>query len=555
MNDSTLVEEVVKTAEEDELPPAPKQPAEEKFDNFYSPQNTQFYSKFKYAHLDPKTPSIRLLRIPPPPSFDIANQTHPIHCELLDNISLSDIEGKYTTLSYCAGDPKNTEAILVNGVEFNAFANLGHALRQARFFWKDRYQDTELLLWADQICIDQSTPSERSHQVSMMGKIYSSCKEVLVCLSQEVDDTGGFTWLRQYMDCAVPVLKTRSNSPVLVGSYLEDPHDVWPAEMERSEYRQSFAGFINTILKSQWWRRIWIRQEFILPPKATFMACFESSEAGFLAQCISKMPSNIPWTHIGSRTCSDDPNCTLRQLTDVMSYVLENYDRGLNVWIVFVELMKARYSTPTNVNIVDHITTSVNWEASDPRDKIYGLLTLSDNNFDIYPDYSPDNSFDDISIELSRNIINRVGPEHFLLDTKIFVFKADFDFPSWAHDFTKILPLRIQPTRSESNHCFHPDHQGREGRILQLSGVFLFSLACPSDWSGRKWETSQGGNIQVINGNVKAHDEVWPLVDCSWNEGFILRKSGEYVQIVGVGWHHVDWEKGRVYDTTQLNIC
>ena len=66
---------------------------------------------------------------------------------------------------YCGGDPQDIVTIIVNGYSFNAFVNLGHALRQARHFWRENFGDQELHLWADQICINQSSLSERSHQV------------------------------------------------------------------------------------------------------------------------------------------------------------------------------------------------------------------------------------------------------------------------------------------------------------------------------------------------------------------------------------------------------
>jgi len=103
--------------------------------------------------------------------------------------------GKYTTLSYCGGDPKETEIITVNGINFNAFANLGHALRQAGHFWRDKFDGQGLLLWADEICIKQSNLSERSHQVGFMAKIYENATQVLVSLSSEGDRTGGLGWI------------------------------------------------------------------------------------------------------------------------------------------------------------------------------------------------------------------------------------------------------------------------------------------------------------------------------------------------------------------------
>jgi hypothetical protein len=107
----------------------PKDESEQhiKYDNFYTPNNRPFYKKFQYLNLIPTKRHFRLLRIHPLQAHEV--NTAPIVCDLLDDNSLAEMEGKFTTISYCAGDPKRTEAIVVNYLNFNAFANLGHALR------------------------------------------------------------------------------------------------------------------------------------------------------------------------------------------------------------------------------------------------------------------------------------------------------------------------------------------------------------------------------------------------------------------------------------------
>lgn len=176
--------------------PTTEEPQRTKYDNFYTPQNSEFYSKFGYMSLNPEERRIRLLRIQQlEPGEDKRSR---IKYELIDNQSLAAMQGKFTTISYCAGDPKKIETIIVNGLEFNAFSNLGHALRQVRHFWKEKFDTQELLLWADQVCINQSNPNERSHQVKFMGDIYGSAIQVLACLSVEGDRSGGIRGLQQF---------------------------------------------------------------------------------------------------------------------------------------------------------------------------------------------------------------------------------------------------------------------------------------------------------------------------------------------------------------------
>jgi hypothetical protein len=125
-------------------------------DIFSTPENDKFYAAYKYEQLDPSKQEIRLLRILP------GRGDGTVKCELLTKAPLDSVTKTYSALSYCAGDPKRTQCIIVNGRKFRAFANLAHALAEARFFWKNTYETRELLLWVDQICISQHNLLERS---------------------------------------------------------------------------------------------------------------------------------------------------------------------------------------------------------------------------------------------------------------------------------------------------------------------------------------------------------------------------------------------------------
>jgi hypothetical protein len=217
---------------------------EVKYDNFYTPGNREFYDSFKYADLPKNQHRIRLIRIHP--LAPGADDSTTIQCDLLDDISLQEYTEKFTTVSYCAGDPKKTETILIDGLSFNAFANLGHALRQARHFWKKTYGDRELLLWADQICIDQSDSLERSHQVNFMGDIYAAAEQVLACLSTEESQPGGLEWLRKLTAHENKRRRDRTEVTYFEHSYInESLHRAW-------------VVFIDTVFTSPWWSRAWV---------------------------------------------------------------------------------------------------------------------------------------------------------------------------------------------------------------------------------------------------------------------------------------------------------
>jgi hypothetical protein len=131
-----------------------------------------------YTHLDKNRTEIRLLRI-----HLVEDDSQPIHCNLLPPQLINDVKGNYSALSYCSGDLKNTDTVFVDLVPCNVFANLAHALRESRHFWKEANpQDETFTLWVDQICIDQFNLEERSHEVGLLKSIYESGKMTLVRL-------------------------------------------------------------------------------------------------------------------------------------------------------------------------------------------------------------------------------------------------------------------------------------------------------------------------------------------------------------------------------------
>ncbi|KAL2672588.1 hypothetical protein Neosp_013301 [[Neocosmospora] mangrovei] len=115
---------------------------------------------FPYKPLDTGKSEIRMLKLPAKPSNNF---------ELII-VSLDD-DPEYAALSYLWGDPQEREIITVQGHEVGVTKSLATAL--SRLCQGQSSLQTDYL-WADAICIDQANLSERSQQVQLMGRIYSS---------------------------------------------------------------------------------------------------------------------------------------------------------------------------------------------------------------------------------------------------------------------------------------------------------------------------------------------------------------------------------------------
>jgi hypothetical protein len=102
--------------------------------------------------------------------------TDTIHCQLR-HAPLGN-QSTYKALSYAWGSPRATRPILVNGCQHSVTVNLESALRRIR------ESESDLTLWIDALCINQSNNSERTAQVRLMHDIFASTEEVIVYLGE-----------------------------------------------------------------------------------------------------------------------------------------------------------------------------------------------------------------------------------------------------------------------------------------------------------------------------------------------------------------------------------
>lgn len=92
-------------------------------------------------------------------------------------------EDVYHAISYVWGSSDDTVSILVNGQRMKVRRNCEYALKQSAWYGNADY------LWCDAICIDQTNDDEKGHQVYMMGDIYRNAQTVLAYVGPHADDS------------------------------------------------------------------------------------------------------------------------------------------------------------------------------------------------------------------------------------------------------------------------------------------------------------------------------------------------------------------------------
>ncbi|OQD66040.1 hypothetical protein PENPOL_c005G03019 [Penicillium polonicum] len=246
-------------------------------------------------------------------------------CEAEGTVLLNGRLTQYKALSYEWGSCDNKETIFLNGCEFKVWRNLYNALCHLRSPKED------LVLWIDQLCINQNNLTERGHQLRKMSQIYRSAHGVVLWLG-----------LSQRVAAQLKIVAE-------AGRFTEKPVEATMKEIYRC-----------TI-----WRRAWIWQEI-------FFA------RNFLMQCGDQ---RVPGWYFVQTSIKLFPE--LRNMP--MSPQSSDLSKGLPGVLALVALKHDEFDRTTRTSsfgndLVELLLYAMadNVQCKNPRDFIYALMAIPD---------------------------------------------------------------------------------------------------------------------------------------------------------------------------------
>jgi hypothetical protein len=148
----------------------------------------------------------------------------------------------------------------------NAFANLEHSLESFReHLQQSQGSKTKLLIWTDQVCINQTNYTEKSCQVALMRQIYHQAEHVFVCLSTASTTPAlltlarnGLAALRHFsyesLTSISPELRTTAHIQKTLLSHFTE---LLKTEAELSQLKLWFE-FVLHVVSVPWWTRAWV---------------------------------------------------------------------------------------------------------------------------------------------------------------------------------------------------------------------------------------------------------------------------------------------------------
>ena len=341
--------------------------------------------QYEYRPLDISRNEFRVLAL-----ANSAKDEDPISCDLI-HLSLDDdpmkppagktsaewmkvrrVHTQFGALSYTWGGLNLEGSISIAGHAFKITRNLETALRQMRKTRRPVGRAASMPIpsywWIDAICINQQDDAERSQQVSCMTRIYKKASAVHIWLGEERDDS----------TVALDILHKLG---VIVRRAPGEAEYQYPvvSEEQKELHRKALLALFNR----PWWERVWVRQEVALPRSAKFYcgdAICQFSEFKIAFHVLDRIKERLgyDWTETG-RVCPVISN------TDPKAMTPANAQRAT----VLLKLQNECNGGSNFISFKDALFTARSCKATDPRDKVFSVLGLTDPElYRVKADYS-----------------------------------------------------------------------------------------------------------------------------------------------------------------------
>jgi hypothetical protein len=270
----------------------------------------------------------------------------------------------YMALSYTWGPPLPTRTIVVDGAKFTVRENLWSFLDTFTgsgitvLDEVDAPLNVPEYMWIDQLCIDQSSNSEKSHQVQRMAQIFKQASGVFAWLGMPDDHSDDAMRFIRHSSFLKTTLWTASGSIVHpVGTILKNEHHAYYQKLLES--RKS----IEDLYSRPYWDRLWIVQEISLA-KSVLLVCGAFAVHFEAFRNVLQLLIELP------------------ELSDELSS-----DQDFNT-IITLHITHQSLGRGQPRRLEDALDYFSGLECEHPHDKIYALLAISEGDYRIVVDYA-----------------------------------------------------------------------------------------------------------------------------------------------------------------------
>ncbi|KAK0935077.1 hypothetical protein LTR29_013315 [Friedmanniomyces endolithicus] len=189
-------------------------------------------------------------------------------------------------------------------------------------------------LWMDAVCVNQSDIAERNAQVQKMKSIFSDAQRVLVYVGEAANDSA--VLLESVRDST---LARSSQNPAIVTSSNDEPTRIGDSMLHGPFVDNPMRRSLEAFLLRRWFSRIWVVQEVLLAKQATLI-CGEDE---------------APWSSFEAAVSS-------------------RYAEYATATVPLPAVLRG-HAWPS-LGMLGALQTARSCDATDPRDKVYGIAAL-----------------------------------------------------------------------------------------------------------------------------------------------------------------------------------
>lgn len=339
--------------------------------------------------------AIRLLTISP--SLD-PNERLGCYC----NTFQLEAAPPYEALSYTWGDPLPRIEIQCNDQPVAVGLELSHALMRLRL------PNVPRVVWVDALCINQDDNDEKSLQVPLMGTIFSQATRVAVWLGQS--DPQQVVETMQFLAFIANACRQYDLEHGLEPDVFRRDRQL---KVALEKFTPSVCNALEALFNRPWFTRVWCVQEICLAQDAIVL--WGEQE--------------LSWSDIG--VAADW--MIGRQFREY----LENDKISSSYWSVRTQNAALMFDRDPKGTLLETLGVYHGWEATDPRDKVYGLLSM----------VTPESEVEALHVDYNK-LVGQVYADttlatirtHSRLTALAYVahpeeFNVDVEVASWAPDW------------------------------------------------------------------------------------------------------------------------
>ncbi|KAM7197973.1 Heterokaryon incompatibility protein (HET) domain containing protein [Naviculisporaceae sp. PSN 640] len=319
---------------------------------------------------------------------------------------------EYTAISYCWGtSPPDSHVIFADGSYIPVTAKAARILARIAV-------DAEHI-WLDAVCINQADDSEKAQQIPLMANIYQSATSVDIWLGKGEGITRVIPGSVKDLDSFI------SRGANFLIDYDPDRH---------SPFSPYLPENVVDMIWSPWFERAWVAQEF----------CFATNlRYHFGDVVLHPLFFDMILRDLKTSWFADDDQGQCQIALPPMIRNFRNF-RALRSIIQGTENRNLSSLKTANLNLEDILCTFYGLKATDPRDKVFAMLSFVDPKFrrDITPDYTrhPSDIYHDAteSILLWETTFRLIGVAGLAAPRPQFADRPNT--PSWVPDLSATMP-------------------------------------------------------------------------------------------------------------------